>query len=285
MVSKKVTVWPAGRPYLAGDFYSFQTTPEMECGPKETGRFAAIKVFGFEGEAIGVALLDCIFENHPTLEQVKNLPVMRQRRFNFQGTLAVCFVGIDYENDLEDFKYLGTCPTSPADTALLTICRSYSAWTWASFNAEGEWLWKHDRPAYEQEVRLKHEAFLARIAAERERLKTRLKTLTWGALLAETPFSRWDSHPPFPPPEFVTAAREQIHSAARALQALGPKPRRAEVRTILKSCVEWFNGKDAEFGGVIETEEREDICAALEELAFVARQKGLVAEIDEWRDW
>jgi hypothetical protein len=36
---------------------------------------------------------------------------------------------------------------------------------------------------------------------------------------------------------------------------------------------------------VIETEEREDICAALEELAFVARQKGLVAEIDEWRDW
>jgi hypothetical protein len=37
--------------------------------------------------------------------------------------------------------------------------------------------------------------------------------------------------------------------------------------------------------GVIETEEREDIRAALEELAYVARQQGLGEEVDEWRDW
>ena len=42
----------------------------------------------------------------------------------------------------------------------------------------------------------------------------------------------------------------------------------------LESCVEWFNAKDLEFGNVIETEEREDICAVLEELAFVWRAKG-----------
>jgi hypothetical protein len=57
------------------------------------------------------------------------------------------------------------------------------------------------------------------------------------------------------------------------------------VRSILKACVEWFNKADAEAGGVIETEEREDICAVLEELAFVARQKALVEEIDTWREW
>src|ERR1019366_1627604 len=93
------------------------------------------------------------------------------------------------------------------------------------------------------------------------------------------PFSRWDRHPPFPPSEFVEAARDQIYSTARSLQALGLKPRRPQVRAILKSCVEWFNAKDLEFGNVIETEEREDICAVLEELAFVARQGALVSEI------
>ncbi len=36
---------------------------------------------------------------------------------------------------------------------------------------------------------------------------------------------------------------------------------------------------------VIETEEREDICAILEEMAHVARQKVLVDEIDECREW
>ena len=131
-----------------------------------------------------------------------------------------------------------------------------------------------NRPAYEEDVRHKHEAFPARIVADREGLKTRLRTLISQATFAGRPFSRWDSHPPFPPPEFVTAAREQIHFAARALKARGPKPKRAEVRTILKSCVEWCNAKAAEFGDVIETEEREDICAALEVLAMSSGQEG-----------
>ena len=40
-----------------------------------------------------------------------------------------------------------------------------------------------------------------------------------------------------------------------------------------RACVDWFNVTDSEFGNVIETEERDDICAVLEELAFVARQR------------
>jgi hypothetical protein len=76
-----------------------------------------------------------------------------------------------------------------------------------------------------------------------------------------------------------------IHYAREQVRALGPKPKKAQVRAILKCCVEWFNEADERFGGVIETEEREDICAVLEEIAFVARQKSLVNEIDEWREW
>jgi hypothetical protein len=88
-----------------------------------------------------------------------------------------------------------------------------------------------------------------------------------------------------PTPDFVRLARARIREAVLALQALGPKPKRPEVRAVLKACVEWFNEKDREFGNVIETEEREDICAVLAELAFVARQRSLVEEIDNWRDW
>ena len=54
---------------------------------------------------------------------------------------------------------------------------------------------------------------------------------------------------------------------------------------MLRACVEWFNEKDREFGGVIETEEREDICQVLRELAVVARQRSLAEEIDGSRSW
>lgn len=42
---------------------------------------------------------------------------------------------------------------------------------------------------------------------------------------------------------------------------------------------------DEKAGGAIETEEREDICAVLEEMAFVARQAVLMEEVDMWRRW
>lgn len=79
--------------------------------------------------------------------------------------------------------------------------------------------------------------------------------------------------------------REKIHEACRALSALGPRPRKGAVRTVLRTCVEWFNEADERAGGFIETEEREEIFMALEEIAVVARQKGLVYEIDIWRNW
>src|ERR1700730_14229383 len=109
-----------------------------------------------------------------------------------------------------------------------------------------------------------------RRAAEHERRNERLKTLTWETLLSEQLFSRWNEHPPFPPTAFVAAARERVLSAIRELRALGQRPKKGQVRAALKALVEWFNEKDAEFGEVIETEEREDIYRVLEELATVA---------------
>lgn len=109
--------------------------------------------------------------------------------------------------------------------------------------------------------------------------------LTWEQLLAETPFERWTPSPPFPPAAFRRAAVRRVHQACRELRDLGPKPRKPAARKVLKSLVLWFNTADQAAGWVIETEEREDICLVLEELAHVAGHPSLVMEADDWREW
>src|SRR5262249_41716417 len=155
----------------------------------------------------------------------------------------------------DDFHYVGSVDLSKSDVELASTCRVFGTWRGASSDAEGMWRLRNDRAVYEQELELYRQARDARFAAERERYEKRLRGLTWEVLLAEQPFSRWDPPPPFPPPEFVAAARERVRTAVIELQSLGPKPKKGQVRAVLKACVDWFNAKDREFGEVIETEE------------------------------
>jgi len=256
-----------------------------EFSSRETGRYAALKVLGLKDECICIVVLDRVFDHHPDMTEISDLPWLEKVRFSFRGEPAWCCVPLDWDNDLEDLRYVGTIALTQDDMRLLAACRAYGPWSGASADAEGEWRWRNDRAALQAEVERSNQAREANRAAQGERYKKRLKTLTWAKLLEEQPLPRWNEHPPFPPPDFVGAARERIRSTILELQALGPRPSKAMVRATLKACVEWFNAKDAEFRNVIETEEREDILAALEELAVVARQRSLLREIDEWREW
>lgn len=76
-----------------------------------------------------------------------------------------------------------------------------------------------------------------------------------------------------------------MYESYRAFAALGPKPRKAAARAELKKLVTWFNKADADAGWVIETEEREDVFRVVEEIAFVARHRGLVMEANDWREF
>lgn len=278
---------PTGRGYRAGDIYSFRTSPATEFSPRETNRYGALKIVGFKDEMLSVCyvVLDGVFDRHPDLTAVSGLPWLKSTRFSWRGVPACSCVYVEWKNDLADIRYVGSVDLSQADITLMSACRSGGPWSGASAHVEGEWRWRNDRAAYVDEVERSRRARDDRLAAEHERYRTRLKSLTWEELLADQAFSRWDAHPPFPPPEFTAAARDRIRSAILELQSLGPKPKKLVVRAVLKACVEWFNAKDKEFGEVIETEEREDICVALEELAFVAGQRSLVEEIERWRSW
>lgn len=278
----------------AGQVYSFQTRPYSEFGPADTGRFAAIKILGVDDRHVVVAVLDRVWPDAPTGKDIRGGSIINELRFAHTGRPAVFGVNRDWwkpESDLDEFNFVGTLPVSRAEQSHVDAVARYapgsrfSTLRAANHAAEGEWRWANDREAFIVETEKKNAKNEAERAAKEERYHTRLSKLTWAQLRSETPFERWSPSPPFPPEDFTMAARATIRSACDALEQLGPKPRRADVRAILKKTVIWFNEADEKAGGVIETEEREDICAVLEEMAHVARQKVLVDEIDEWRGW
>jgi hypothetical protein len=276
-----------------GDLYSFRTEPFSEFSPSETGRYAAIKVIGRNEHTIAIAVLDRIWTAAPSLRQTRWASILAERRFAHDGRLAV--YGVDTKwwksADLSDLAFLGRAGLGRRERKLAeTILgygdgAKYSRLSAANYAAEGEWRWVHDRAALTKEAELVGAKFQRELAAQEERYRTRLRMLTWDQLLSETPFERWAPSPPFPPEDFTAEARSVVRHACSALQALGPKPRRADVRAILKRCVDWFNEADERAGGVIETEEREDIFGVLEEMAHVSRQPALVDEMDGWRRW
>ncbi|MFN3456230.1 MAG: hypothetical protein ACK4Z8_01475 [Novosphingobium sp.] len=277
-----------------GQVYSFQTRPYSDFGPADTCRFAAIKILGVSGSHVVVAVLDGVWPEAPAARGIQATSILNEHRFAHIGRPAVFGVNRDWwkpEGDLDKFTFVGTLPVSRAEQAHVEAVEGFAAGSRfstlhaANHAAEGEWRWANDREAFVIEAEKKNAKNEAERAAKEKRYRTRLSKLTWEQLEAETPFERWTPSPPFPTEEFTVAARATIRSACDAIKELGPKPRKADVRAILKKTVFWFNDADAKAGEVIETEEREDICAVLEEIAHVARQKALVQEIDEWRTW
>jgi len=290
----RVGTQPSPSTIEPGQAYAFQTRPYSEFGPAETDRFAAIKILGVDGKHIVVAVLDGIWPEVPTDKEIRTTSILNEHRFAHTGRPAVFGVNREWwkpESDLDKFSSVGKLPLSRAEQAFVDAIADYapgsrfSTLRAADHAAEGEWRWANDRKAFVIEFEKRNAKNEAERAAKEERYRTRLSKLTWEQLKSETPFERWTPSPPFPPNEFTEAARAKIRGACDALKELGPKPRRADVRAVLKETVIWFNEADDKAGGVIETEEREDICAVLEEIACVARQKALVEEIDEWRDW
>lgn len=277
-----------------GQIYSFRTSPYSEFAQPATGRYAALKILGVDDRYVAVAVLSGIWRVSPTPQDVQRTSILEEHSFAHTGELAVFGINREWwtpDKELEDLQFVGQQALTPKERSLadaisrFDVGTRYSSIRRLNFAAEGEWRWANERSAFVAEAELQSEKNEAKRRAQEERYRARLSKLTWEQLLAETQFERWTPSPPFPSKEFTAAAREMIHNACLSLQAFGPKPRKSAVRAILKATVQWFNDEDEKAGGPIETEEREDIFAVLEEMAYVARQKSLVDEIDEWRTW
>lgn len=268
----------------AGDVCVFKTSPFNRFSAPDTGRYGVLKVLS-AGEMVIYVVLDGVFSQPPELRHAAALPPLYQERFSFSGTPALCSMPRGWDIDLLEFALLGNVPVSEAELALIPRFPPMGPWGGASTDAEGEWRWRHDREALKLEVARRVAAQQEEREAERRRYETRLKHLTWTTLLEEVMFEGWTPSPPFPPPDFIDAVRRAFHSAIIELQGLGAKPRKKDTRRILRTLVGQINALDERHGQVVETEEREDLCAAIEELAFVARHRRLAEEASLWRSW
>ncbi|MER6768432.1 hypothetical protein ABT389_01515 [Streptomyces bacillaris] len=275
-----------------GAIFAFRTSPLHPDSPPGTGRFGALAVVGRAPEVIVVAVFDGVWDRVPTPAEVREHRVLRRRRFAHTGRPAVFACGVEDTTGLNDLTALGAAPLTAEQTKLAapylsprSVGTSFSTLALADADVEGEWRWAHDREALLREQEAVEERRRLAVEAEKERYAARLAGLTWEQLLAENPFERWTPSPPFPPAAFRRAAARRVHQACRELRDLGPKPRKPAARKVLKSLVLWFNTADQAAGWVIETEEREDICLVLEELAHVAGHPSLVMEADDWREW
>ena len=277
----------------AGTIYAFRTSPYSEFAPPETHRYGALKVLGSNKTHTVVAALDSIWSGAPSISEAARRGTLSQHRFAHRGRQAIFGINASAWSlgNLLEMAHLGETSLHEEEVNQALRILNFEAGSVfgtpdsLNYAVEGEWRWANDREAFVAEHDQQTAKNATMRAAQEARYNERLKGLTWEKLLAETPFERWSLSPPFPDQEFTRNARQIVQWTCLNLRELGDKPRKADVRRVLKECVERFNKLDEDAGGAIETEEREDICAILEEMAHVARQEALVAEVDDWRTW
>jgi hypothetical protein len=268
-----------------GDVYTFKTNSYWEFALPQTDRYGAFKVIGFKEEFAVVVVLDFVSVGRPpTKSELESTNVLVAHRFANASTPRPCVYHV-YLNSIEDSLSELVLVTNVRPTlSELDLPKKYESYGSAStinYAVEGEWRWANDRNQFEKEYLLHNEEQEKKRTQESIRLQTRLKSLNWEKLREEAHFSHWE----LPPPEFTSKARQLIWNSVDQLKALPSKPRKREVRNILKATMFALNELNLAFGDVIETEEREDIMMVIEELAFVAKQRALMPELDELRDW
>lgn len=276
---QKVTLESKG----VGDVYTFKTHPFTEFSEQNTNRYGAFKIVDVKDEVTPIVVLDTVgLGIPPTLDQILQSSVLIEKRFAFSEKpepAAGNMFTTGYKEELLELKFLANIVPSAEEIAALSKWESYFGSGAISTMVEGEWRWANDRKKLEVEWELKEGADRKKRAAEEHRLQTRLKHLTWKQLASETQFSHWE----LPPADFVAEARQVAVSAIGKFAKIEGKPTRKVARQILLGLIEQFNALEVKYDGPIETEEREDIMMFVEEIAYVACQRSLVAEADAQR--
>lgn len=308
--------------FQPGEFYSFRCTPPEGFSGINAGKYSALKILDLDLETnspICAAVLDGLFDAPPSFDQVKTLGILHMARngLNKPAVGKLPFVdrfhlptGFALIKQTTPVKPNDTnpkpglwqrltgqvhksapidekpTPANPPDAAEHNLCihAMPSSWNAMQNHMDFEWRWRHDQEAY------KHEHKAWRDALEQSR-KSNLQNLrakpTLGKLSKKTPFAAWDMDPMTLPQSFVDKARAHIQDVIKTLQALGKKPKKEAVRDIFKDSIEWFNVNGKGDGGLrlIETSERDHICAIFSEMARATGHPDLADEIHDWREW
>ncbi|HVW39037.1 MAG TPA: hypothetical protein VHB99_17100 [Pirellulales bacterium] len=145
-----------------------------------------------------------------------------------------------------------------------------------------QWRWEHDRESLLREEQEAAERWKAEQEQAAKRQRDVLDHLTLDALKKKRRFSSWQGDRP---DKAVAGCRKAFREATDALIALGPKPKKRKIATVVRRCVEQLNSLDEQYDGFIETGEREELCREIDELVYVAGLRGSAGMADRWREW
>jgi hypothetical protein len=178
----------------------------------------------------------------------------------------------------ESFQHIGTIKPTPGDKR--RKCYGSGGWFFAG-QLEMQWRWDHDREAVLREDREYEEQQAREYEEAEKRRREHLDKLTLASLRKKRRFTDWKD---FVPARAATACRALFRETVDAIINLGAKPKKRDIRAILKQCVQRLNKLDAEYDHFIETTAVEDLCGEIDEIAHVS---GLGEEYvaDRWRDW
>lgn len=284
-----------------GDLIAFQIGEQPDFSAPNKDSWGVLKVLDLGKGArasISVSVKSGLWAKKPTKWQAFGSSVLIEERFKgqkgkYQGGPLIFSTLSDDMQDLLNPECIGRefWFRSVEQEALRQIRRDgpsmlrFSFLDFAPRTLDHEHRAKFDQERWLTEIEASR-ARTERLHQERlQREKLRLKNISLPVLLAETQFKDWDDRTQIVPKAFTSAVREQSQSVINQLLALGEKPKRKDVRGILKAYVGWLNNFDGSFGYAIETEEREELVGFVEELCWATKQKPLIDEMDALRDW
>lgn len=158
----------------------------------------------------------------------------------------------------------------------------FTVWESLATEVLTQWRWDHDREALLREEQESAERWKAEQEQAAKRQRDALDHLTLDAMKKKRRFSSWRGDRP---DKAIAACRKAFREATDELIALGPKPKKREVATVVRRCVEQLNSLDEQYDGFIETGEREELCREIDELVYVAGLRDSDGMADRWREW
>lgn len=282
-----------------GDLIAFQIGEIEGFSAPNRDLWGVLKVLHLGAESsLSVSVLDALFKSCPTPLQTRFLKVLLPKRFKnmCSGSRSlkplIFTTPIDGKIDLKSAKIIGRefFLRSAEQKALQEIgprgnANIISNIDDAAISLDHEDRAVHDAVRWSKEI----EEYSARQEETRrkieERQRTRLKGISLDILRNEILFENWDARVRIVPQKFTTFVRNISQTLLKDLASLGPKPRRPVARKLLESYTNSLNKIDGKFGYYIETEEREDLMQFLEDVCWAIKQKPLVVEIENWRNW
>jgi len=225
------------------------------------------------------------FEHPISTRDLKRLRPLVAKRFGFRGEPCVVTQPSEKQHTLDEFTFVAHKKLSSEERAAINP-NIYGNWGFASAHAEGEWRWEHDRDKLVAEVARRDKFEKSEQAKIEAKHQYRLHDLNWDDFLSSPTIEKWcgDDRGGLPS-EFVTGVSAALRNYSQELRGLGVKPSRGDARRLVRELVYVINSLNVEHFGVIETLHREALVDILTDLIYLSRQKALVDELEEWREW